>query len=88
MVEVFKTNVINQEQAHMLANEINKQFNYYTASFDLEDCDNILRITCTSGIVDSGRVINLLNNFGCDAMVLSDDVHFKDTRSEPSLTLN
>ena len=44
MVEVFKTNVENCEQAKDLLDAIHSTFIDYRANFDLEDCDKVLRI--------------------------------------------
>ena len=37
MVEVFKTNVSNREEADTLVNDIHERFCFYSANFDLED---------------------------------------------------
>ena len=74
MVEVFKTNVGNQVQATMLVDQIHKNFSYYKANFDLEDCDRILRIKYVNGFIEPSLVINLLDDFGFNAEVLPDDL--------------
>ena len=74
MVEVFKTNVINQGHANMLIGQIHKNFPDYKANFDLEDCDNILRVKCVNGSIKSSSLINLLIDFGFKAEVLPDDL--------------
>lgn len=72
-VEVFKTNVRNRDQANMLMDQIHKTFVDYNANFDLEDCDNILRVTCTTGFIHTSFLINILDELGCQAEVLPDD---------------
>ena len=72
MVEVFKTNVKDSGQANMLLDQINKSFDNYKANFDLEDCDKILRIKCTIGLIQSTDLITLLKDLGFDAEVLPD----------------
>jgi len=74
MVEVFKTNVIEQDHADMLVDQIHKRFSGYMANFDLDDCDKILRIKCVNGLIESSFVVNLLQDFGFNAEVLPDDV--------------
>ena len=74
MVEVFKTNVIDRGHATMLVDQIHKIFPDYKANFDLEDCDNILRVKCLNGLVESPSLINLLIDFGFKAEVLPDDL--------------
>jgi hypothetical protein len=44
MVEVFRTNVRHKRKAKMLLNILSKQFPLCSINFDLEDCDNILRV--------------------------------------------
>jgi hypothetical protein len=73
MVEVFKTNVKDPGLANLLINHIHNTFPDYTANFDLEDCDKILRVACTSGTVQPYFLINILNDFGFQAEVLPDD---------------
>jgi hypothetical protein len=75
MIEVFKTNVQDRQQASMLVDQIHKTFIDYKANFDLHDCDNILRVTCSNGLVQSSLLINLLENFGFEAEVLPDDIN-------------
>jgi len=44
MIEVFKTNVKHADHAKILVDQIHTTFADYTANFDLEDCDRILRV--------------------------------------------
>jgi hypothetical protein len=44
MVEVFKTNVEDPAGAAMLVSLLQKHISNSLINFDLEDCDNILRI--------------------------------------------
>jgi hypothetical protein len=74
MVEVFKTNVKHHDQAIMLTDQIRKTFPGYDAGFDLDDCDKVLRVICTSGSVRSSCLIDLLRSFGFNAEVLEDEV--------------
>jgi hypothetical protein len=71
MVEVFKTNVIDPGHASMLLERIHSQFVDYKANFDLEDCDNILRVANSFGHIDPHHLISLLNDHGFDAQVLA-----------------
>jgi ferritin len=72
MIEVFKTNVRNRSHAKMLVSQIHTAFGNYEANFDLDDCDNILRIKSTSGTVQASRLIAFLKDFGFNAEVLED----------------
>ncbi|HEY9048268.1 MAG TPA: hypothetical protein VIN08_20315 [Ohtaekwangia sp.] len=73
MIEVFKTNVTEQRQAAMLIDRIHKTFVNYTANFDLEDCDKILRVKCSIGWVQAEPLIDLLKDFGFQAEVLPEN---------------
>jgi hypothetical protein len=73
MIEVFKTNVKETNRAKRLINLIHRSFAGYTANFDLDDCDNILRVKCETGTIHSSLLIHFLKNFGCEAQILPDD---------------
>jgi hypothetical protein len=73
MIEVFKTNVRTRDHAEMLIRHIHHVFDYQ-ASFDLQDCDNVLRVQCTNGIVKAYRLIQLLNDCGFDGEVMEDNL--------------
>jgi hypothetical protein len=73
MIEVFKTNVTKPCEAAMLVDRIHKTFVNYTANFDLEDCDKILRVKCTIGWIQADQLIDLLKDFGFEAEVLPDE---------------
>lgn len=74
MVEVFKTNVIQQTHANMLVDQIQRTFLNYKANFDLEDCDNILRVKNITGVVQTTKIIQLVETYGFEAEVLPDEV--------------
>lgn len=72
MIEVFKTNVKDPRHAHLLIHQIQKSFRHYQAHFDLDDCDNILRIKSMDDNIPPARVISLLHDHGFQAEVLPD----------------
>lgn len=72
MIEVFRTNVVDTSHANMLVVEIQRKFEGYTANFDLDDCDKILRVESSKGIVKSYQLIDLLELLGFKAEVLPD----------------
>jgi len=74
MIEVFKTNVSQPEQAQMLIDTIERVFDNYAANFDLEDCDHILRVKSPGPSVEIPRLVRLLKRLGFDAEVLPDEV--------------
>jgi len=72
MIEVFKTNVKQKGHARMLLRQIHTSFIDYKANFDLDDCDNILRVKSASGMIKSSCLVDLLRHFGFHAEVLPD----------------
>lgn len=56
----------------MLIEQIEKTFCNYVANFDLEDCDNILRVKSKTGTIQSSCLVDLLKEFGFHAEVLPD----------------
>ncbi len=77
MIEVFKTNVTQWDQANRLLDLIHEIFDGYTANFDLEDCDRILRIKSNNSFIDPSPIISILKNSGFDADVLPDEEHIQ-----------
>lgn len=73
MIEVFKTDVDDSKYASILVEHIHRIFYGYEANFDLQDCDRILRVKNLKGMVNSERLIQMLNNFGFHAEVLQDE---------------
>lgn len=74
MVEVFKTNVRDAHYATLLIEQIHNTFTNYAANFDLEDCDNILRVECNAGLIKPAPLIDFLQSLGCIANVLPDEI--------------
>lgn len=68
MVEVFKTNVDNTEEADLIINRLQHLFPEATINFDLSDCDRILRIE--SGLIQKQNVIEIVGELGysCDVL--------------------
>ena len=68
MIEVFKTNVPDQNIAQQLLALFDEQLPQYRINFDLEDCDRILRVE--SERVNEGAIVALLqaNGFLCEVL--------------------
>ena len=68
MVFVFKTSVKTKRQVKELKTHIDKILPRSKFHFDLEDCDNILRIDSEENIIPT--IINLLefHNFDCEEL--------------------
>ena len=68
MVEVFKTNVAEAEQATELVSLLQQHFPSGRVTFDLEDCDRVLRIE--SEKIEPAHVVQLLNAHRCECSIL------------------
>lgn len=78
MVEVYKTNVTNQKQANKIIRKLNEKFPDYKINFDLEDCDNILRVESLHAEFETKNIIQLIRSFGFNIEPLTDDVNSFD----------
>ncbi|MEO5910511.1 MAG: hypothetical protein ABIP95_06460 [Pelobium sp.] len=72
MVEVYSTNVKDIKQADFLLQQLGIRFPTYESNFDLDDCDNILRVKSVVEKIEVFQVIDFLNSFGFIATVLKD----------------
>ncbi|SHJ11532.1 hypothetical protein [Pseudozobellia thermophila] len=64
IVEIFKTNVGNQQLASKIVADLNQLYPEYRINFDLEDCDKVLRIESYNsidvfGVLNYGKLNNL-----------------------------
>jgi hypothetical protein len=76
MVEVFKTNVVDIAAADQLISVLHNHFTDHHANFDLEDCDNILRVENEETTMNVDLIVNLLEEHGFQAAVLEDELEF------------
>lgn len=74
MIEVFKTDVEDAEEAARLIDKIAKIHSDYIVNFDLEDRDRIMRVKTESSAIDSETIIALLNASGFSAELLEDEM--------------
>lgn len=72
MVEIFRTNVANENNAQQIVNAVHSNFQRYKVNFDLEDCDRILRIENTNGRLNITEILQFLKHLGLDAEVMAD----------------
>jgi hypothetical protein len=68
MVEVFKTNVEEQQQAAKLLEVLTQHFPLSRINFDLDDCDRILRVE--GDTVSYKEIIELITNNGYQCKIL------------------
>lgn len=72
MVEVFKTNVTDPLEAEMLIDLMHQHFRDYSANFDLEDCDRILRVASQERSIDPASLIRFMEKYGYRIEALPD----------------
>lgn len=68
MVEVFKTNVYEEERSIVIVQKLLQYFPQNKINFDLEDCDKILRVE--GAAIPSERIMELLNEEGHFCQIL------------------
>ena len=68
MIEVFKTNVGEHDQARKLVDHLTRILPGYRINFDLEDCDKVLRIE--GGEILPDTIIRLVNAHGFQCHLL------------------
>jgi hypothetical protein len=71
-VEVFRTNVANLREAMLLLQNLQACFPTCRITFDLDDCDRVLRIESPDGPPDATAVAALLQARGCVCIPLPD----------------
>jgi len=68
MIYVFKTTVNTEHEVAQLKPYIDKIIPNSKWNFDLEDCDNILRIESTENIINSIKLLFKIYDFGCEEL--------------------
>lgn len=68
MVQIFKTNVTTTKEAKLLSVILSKENPEYKINFDLDDCDNILRVENLEIVNDD--IITCLQKLGYTCEVL------------------
>jgi hypothetical protein len=68
MVEVFRTNVRRKRQAKTVMDILSKQFPLFRINFDLEDCDNILRVEGENICPESIAELVAENGYECNVL--------------------
>lgn len=67
MVEVFTTNLEESTEAAALASLVLQHYPYSKVSFDLDDCDKVMRV---EGYFDTGGIQNLFSENGYECSVM------------------
>jgi hypothetical protein len=68
MIEVFKTNVETQDAVSSICGSICSRPGISSATFDLDDCDRILRVEGAD--LDSNQIKSLVEKMGYECEVL------------------
>ena len=68
IVEVFKTNVFEENEARQLVSKLLVHFPQFKINFDLQDCDKILRVEGKE--ISPEKIIELIHTQGYECQVL------------------
>lgn len=68
MIEVFRTNVEQSSQAEWLIEILHERFPHSDISFDLEDCDRILRVASHDAIFKDISLVLKSQGFLCEEL--------------------
>lgn len=68
VIEVFKTNVQEQDQACKLLTLLQQHFPSSKINFDLDDCDKILRVEGQDFITEDVMRLVALEGFACSIL--------------------
>ena len=71
-VEIFKTNICNATQSAQVIQLLSERFQEYKANFDLDDCDQILRVETAFGVINNTKIKQLLASAGYSCQELPD----------------
>lgn len=69
MVKVYKTNIIDRRIAREILQKIREELPESDPSFDLDDCDKVLRIESRKAVKEM-LIEEIINNYGYQLEVL------------------
>jgi hypothetical protein len=72
MIEIFKTDVRQKSAGKQILMAIKREFPGVVATFDLEDCDHVLRVVGAWAPVPTDSVIALVKKHGFECELLHD----------------
>lgn len=70
-VKVYKTNVDTRSKAEAILDLIREDIPGSSPSFDLDDCDKVLRVEHTSNSLNGNRIVGIVTNFGYEIETLA-----------------
>lgn len=68
MVFVFKTSIRNKQEVQQITPTLNSVLKNGKWNFDLNDCDNILRVVATKDVTNNVITALLLQGFNCEEL--------------------
>jgi hypothetical protein len=70
LVEVYRTTVTSPGAASGLLRQLRSFFPGWCISFDLDDCDRVLRVETTGDPIDNNLIAGLLrqSGYGCEPL--------------------
>ena len=72
IVEIFKTDVTDNNKGSVILRMLKERFPSYTVNFDLDDCDKVLRIESHSDDIDIESVIEFVSNLKTQITLIED----------------
>jgi hypothetical protein len=69
-VEIFRTDVTSQQRADGIVSLLSEVWPELKFNFDLDDCDNVLRIEYGQNPVDISSIITFVKNLHCSIELL------------------
>lgn len=69
MVEIFKTNVQNEEEVGVIVGLLLEHYPEYVINFDLEDRDRILRIEAFESVSENVRDLLEISGVFCEEIL-------------------
>ncbi|GIZ08162.1 hypothetical protein [Flavobacterium sp. UMI-01] len=76
MIEIYRTNIIKEEDAQQMLRQLRQFFPHYKIDFDLEDCDHILRVETFEETLDNDAILRVVTDDGFYIEILSDEIPF------------
>lgn len=73
-VEVFKTDIQNPAEGMAMTIKILEHLSGYRITFDLEDCDKVMRIASKNGEIDVDAILETGVAFSKNIALLEDDI--------------
>lgn len=68
MIEVYRTNIEDDNEAAAIAVSLLKEFPYLKINFDLEDCDKIMRVQGT--FIPCKQIRSMVSDNGYECSIL------------------